>query len=86
MADDFCQSVYFSDLNRTVLEESTWPNIYLNCPDKLHKVKCFSGDWDDLISLFKSDINNLHNQFDLILSSETIYSVDICKKVPNVYS
>ena len=41
------KAVFFSDLNEEVIQDLTWPNIYLNCSSLLGSttVKCFSGDW-----------------------------------------
>lgn len=76
------KSVVFSDLNEEVLTDLTWPNIYLNCPSLLNptecSVKCYSGDWLCLSSYLNSIEQN---KFDLILSSETIYSLASCEKL-----
>jgi hypothetical protein len=43
------RSVDFCDLNSEVLTETTWPNVYLNCADRMSdprvSVRCFAGDW-----------------------------------------
>jgi hypothetical protein len=76
------KSVVFSDLNEEVLTDLTWPNIYLNCSSLLDatncSVKCFSGDWLRL-STYLNSIQQ--SKFDLILSSETIYSLISCEKL-----
>lgn len=42
------KKVLFSDLNAEVIDQATWPNIFLNCRDNMSEVKCYSGDWDAL--------------------------------------
>lgn len=55
------QPVIFSDLNVEVLEQVTWPNIYINNISLVNKeidiknnIKCFSGDWLSLSKLIES--------------------------------
>lgn len=42
------QKVLFSDLNAEVIDQATWPNVFLNCRDTMAGVRCYSGDWDAL--------------------------------------
>lgn len=42
--------VVFSDLNAEVIDQATWPNVFLNCRDFMADVRCYSGDWDALSS------------------------------------
>ena len=65
--------IVFSDFNSEVLELTTWPNIVLNCPTTCENVRCVAGDWATLSPLI--------GKFDLILSAETLYSVESCRKV-----
>ena len=74
MTFDDIEEILFSDFNDDVLELTTWPNIILNSPtEKLKNVRCIAGDW--------SSISPLLGKFDLILSAETLYTVESCKKV-----
>mmetsp|Transcript_16206 Transcript_16206/g.27181 ORF Transcript_16206/g.27181 Transcript_16206/m.27181 type:complete len:282 (-) Transcript_16206:373-1218(-) len=72
--------VVFSDLNAEVIKETTWPNIYLNCHDKLSRATCYSGDWDPLSLHFKTNTPEAC-AFDLILSAETLYTDEVCQKL-----
>jgi hypothetical protein len=70
--------IVFSDFNIEVLIDATWPNIVLNCPNidldsENLVVKCIAGDWTSLSCSIK--------MFDLILSAETLYTVESCRKV-----
>lgn len=99
------RNVVFSDFNKDVIENSTWPAILLNCnadtaitvstiPDRdiFSNVRCFYGDWSDLSRQLKqekltssSSLSNSssasHQLYDLILSSETIYTKENCVKL-----
>jgi hypothetical protein len=73
--------IVFSDFNSEVLTDATWPNIVLNCPNTISDsensvVKCIAGDWTSLSCSIK--------MFDLILSAETLYTVESCRKVLNI--
>ena len=70
---DDVTEIVFSDFNSEVLELTTWPNIIVNCPSKLGNVRCIAGDWASLSPLI--------GKFDLILSAETLYNVESCRKV-----
>ncbi|KAK7473985.1 hypothetical protein BaRGS_00034754 [Batillaria attramentaria] len=74
-------SVHFQDFNKEVLELYTMPNIHLN---NLDRSTCtfFSGDWGSFVSLA------LHRKhvYDVILTSETIYSVASYPKLHNVFT
>lgn len=91
--------VCFSDLNAEVLEETTWPNIHLNCShDMITRAECFAGDWSGLTqsTLLDADPSpspspfpspspqTPRRQFDLILSAETLYTSDSCRGVLSV--
>ncbi|GAB0091556.1 histidine protein methyltransferase 1 homolog [Sergentomyia squamirostris] len=61
----------FQDYNKSVLQKYTIPNVLLNSEidDKVSIDKCqfYSGDW-------KSFTTDVDTEFDLILTSETIYN------------
>ena len=65
--------IVFSDFNSEVLEYTTWPNIIINCSSACENVRCIAGDWATLSPLIEN--------FDLILSTETLYTVESCRKV-----
>lgn len=69
--------VSFQDYNQEVLESLTLPNVLLNTED-LSKCKFFHGDWSSLSSVVQT-------KFDIILTSETIYSVANYNKLMNVF-
>lgn len=72
--EDTIEEIVFTDFNREVLQETTWPSIKLNLnDDALNKVRCIAGDWSSLSSLV--------DKFDLILSAETLYTRESCLKV-----
>lgn len=74
--------VVFSDLNREVLEETTWPNIFLNCPERSSFAKCIAGDWDSLLdSAAMKGPDGAPRLFDVILSAETLYTASSCRRV-----
>ena len=74
MTFDDIAEIVFSDFNDEVLELTTWPNIILNnSSEKLGSVRCIAGDW--------SSISTSLGKFDLILSAETLYTIESCKKV-----
>uniref|UniRef100_A0A182IWV6 protein-histidine N-methyltransferase n=1 Tax=Anopheles atroparvus TaxID=41427 RepID=A0A182IWV6_ANOAO len=64
-------SVHFQDYNKDVLTKTTMVNYDLNCRSEdnasVSTVKFFSGDWG-------SFTDNFDEKYDLILTSETIYS------------
>lgn len=89
-------SVVFSDLNREVIDEITWPNILLNCKYLFEysdyeqsirdRVKCFYGDWGELSSgLYSSKTEDggipTTARFSLLLSAETLYNEKVCAKL-----
>lgn len=48
--------VLFSDFNKEVIEDITWPNILLNFDTAISRgVECFSGDWIDLHHLLLAE-------------------------------
>lgn len=69
--------VSFQDYNIEVIESLTLPNILLNKED-LSQCKLYYGDWSSLH-------NVVHSKFDIILSSETIYSVINYDKLISVF-
>lgn len=84
--------VLFQDFNPEVLEYSTLPNVIVNkiidndlqkdedkIDQKKNKISFVSGDWDS-IKLDTDDVN----QFDIIVSSETIYSEENYPKLINL--
>ena len=68
--------VVFSDLNAEVLQETTWPNILLNCPERAGDVTCVAGDWSAL-----PESASLGGPFDLVVSAETLYTAESCRGV-----
>lgn len=92
--------VLFSDLNGEVIMQATWPNIVLNANNAVGRVSCFSGDWSSLSQnlLERLVFNSFfplkfivlicclfrNETFNLILSAETLYSIEICRKVRTV--
>ena len=81
-------SVYFQDYNSEVLEIFTMPNVVLNVNssrldfsknpsflDNIKACKFISGDWDSAKLLLE------HESFDVILTSETIYNIDVQKSL-----
>ena len=72
-----------ADYNEEVLKEVTIPNARLN--GVCDQCTFLAGDWDDLIaaSSNKSALL-LEEEFDLILSSDTIYNVEDAKKLAKV--
>ncbi len=81
------QKILFSDLNEEVLLHTLWPNIMLNC-ESGHKetisnandrIKCIAGDWNDLsLALNNRVYDDLPDKFDVIISAETLYSIESC--------
>ncbi len=74
--------VDFQDFNSDVVERLTIPNVLLNAPETEEDggttpvTRFISGDWADLFS--EGDEKSLlkPQRYDLILTSETIYSLD----------
>lgn len=66
-----------------MLRDVTWPNIHLNAPQLGHSAKCISGDWTSLSQWLRSVENDklLPTEYDLILSSETLYCSESTSKV-----
>lgn len=75
-----CEYILFSDFNKEVLEHCTWANVSLNFPDRSNSssVSCISGDWEDLSAFLTK---NRELPFSLILSAETLYTEDCCRKL-----
>lgn len=69
-------SVVFTDLNAEVLQETTWPNILLNCPERAGDATCVAGDWSALPGPAE-----LGGPFDLVVSAETLYTAESCRGV-----
>lgn len=77
-----CRSIVFSDFNDSVLIEATWPNIIANIGEQgVNIAQCYGGDWMALSNLFTAT----NRTFDLIVSAETLYSLDSCEKVKNIF-
>jgi len=75
------QNVLFTDLNKEVLIQTLWPNILLNCEIEYinNRVKCIAGDWNDLsLALNHQLYDDLPKKFDVIVSAETLYSIESC--------
>jgi predicted nicotinamide N-methyase len=73
-------TVDFQDYNKEVLEMLTHPSVMANWQANRGKdsppppVKYYSGDWGTLGGLLKE--SNLTNSYDIILTTETIYTLD----------
>lgn len=74
-------TVYFQDYNEAVLNMITIPSVLANWKNsmaptssRLPPAKFFSGDWGFLGSSISS--SNSIGEFDIVLTSETIYSHD----------
>jgi len=69
-------------MNSEVIEQTTWPNIIRNSNNNsnynIKNCKCYSGDWE---SLSLSRLKNENDLFGLILSAETLYTSNHCKKI-----
>ncbi|CAB0005604.1 unnamed protein product [Nesidiocoris tenuis] len=72
-----CASVHFQDYNRDVIVYFTIPNVQLNGDELLPKSQFWSGDW-------KSYENVDDSQFDVIITSETIYNPQSYQKLHDV--
>ncbi len=65
-----------------VLFDVTWPNIIRNITSFKNKSKCFSGDWMSFSSQLSTKmIDDAPLKYELILSDETLYNIESCKKV-----
>jgi SAM-dependent methyltransferase len=72
-----------ADYNEEVLKEVTIPNARLN--GVCDQCTFLAGDWDDLIAApSNKSALLLEEEFDLILSSDTIYNVEDAKKLAKV--
>ena len=80
--------VHFQDYNDNVIEHVTIPNVFLNLGEAnepegtinlspvAHEKCCFfSGDWDWLVN-FINPQKHEEMMYDIILTSETIYSIE----------
>ena len=69
------KNVHFQDYNPEVIDCTTVPNVLFNSEagdkDIEHKVKFYCGDWSKLTSELVGG-----SKYDVILTSETIYSLD----------
>lgn len=81
------QKVLFSDFNKEVILHTLWPNIILNCESECKeticylkdRVKCIAGDWSELsLALNNRLYDDLPDKFDVIISAETLYSIESC--------
>lgn len=72
-------SVLFSDFNSEVLD-LTWCNILLNCYEFKENARCISGDWLALSERL-NDRKYDSKLFSLILSAETLYNDDSCRRI-----
>ncbi|CAH1785991.1 unnamed protein product [Owenia fusiformis] len=80
--------VDFQDYNKEVLDVITVPNIIINTADEnetdiretINKTcKLYSGDWESVTDLLLKEINDTNmstDKYDIILTSETIYSIE----------
>lgn len=70
-------TVHFQDFNSEVITNFTIKNYHKNCGHhNSHNVQFCAGDWSNMSSIFAT--------YDLILTAETIYSVDSQKKVMKI--
>ncbi|KAJ8682822.1 hypothetical protein QAD02_018614 [Eretmocerus hayati] len=78
-------NVHFQDYNLEVIESYTIPNVILNC-DKLDTVtkRCqfYCGDWESFVNLIGNDESE---EYDYILSSETIYNPNNYPKLYQIF-
>lgn len=74
------KSVHFQDFNEEVIQYYTIPNVQLNISQTELNKKCrfFSGDWDPF-SEYPLD-------YDVILTSETVYNPQCYSKLLNVFN
>ncbi|XP_030831802.1 histidine protein methyltransferase 1 homolog [Strongylocentrotus purpuratus] len=75
-------TVHFQDYNEEVLELLTIPNVQLNTIPEVYKEKChfLAGDW----SLVQDLLMQEGTRYDVILTSETIYSLDSQPRLYNI--
>ncbi|XP_041479163.1 histidine protein methyltransferase 1 homolog [Lytechinus variegatus] len=75
-------TVHFQDYNEEVLELLTIPNVQLNTKPEVYKERCLflSGDW----SLVQDLLLKGATRYDVILTSETIYSLDSQPRLYNI--
>lgn len=80
------RAVHFQDYNEEVIQRLTIPNVLLNADErKLGSCRFFSGDWESLKSLLLPSVAETPDaQYDVILTSETIYSPSSYKKLHDV--
>lgn len=71
-------NVFFTDFNKDVLPH-TYNNVcYNRGSNKMTCARFFYGDW---LSLSNTVLQSTYDKFDLLLSAETLYSLDACRKV-----
>ncbi|XP_041979432.1 histidine protein methyltransferase 1 homolog [Aricia agestis] len=75
--------VTFQDYNKEIIENVTVPNVLLNTEEEdteysIDMCKFYSGDWE-------SFNEKLEDNFDIILTSETIYNVDNYEKLVRLF-
>jgi len=78
--------VYFQDYNSEVIDVFTLPTVNASLKDNTiananERVKFISGDWDAVACEIKEK-----EQFELILSSETIYNIEYYPKIRDFLS
>ncbi|XP_069676102.1 histidine protein methyltransferase 1 homolog isoform X2 [Periplaneta americana] len=73
------ESVHFQDYNSSVISAVTMPNVLKN-KSKLEQDgilqtnRFFAGDWKSFVDLVKGESSAKENNYDIILTSETIYN------------
>lgn len=68
------ECVHFQDYNPEVVNYVTIPNVLLNTRNRNEeKAKFYSGDWSMLPPILGQGV---HDRYDVILTSETIYSIE----------
>ncbi|KAJ8947947.1 hypothetical protein NQ318_021044 [Aromia moschata] len=69
--------------NSDVIKYVTIPNVLLN-KKELNRCKFYSGDWQSLSDLLKTEITN-EEKYDFIFTSETIYNTENYIKLHQVF-
>ncbi len=75
------RAVDLTDFNAEVIDFVTMPNFKVN--NVLNRGRFYSGDWSDFLALKQSE--NSSKQYDLILTSETIYNEENYAKLLAIF-
>lgn len=77
--------VHFQDYNEEVIHRLTIPNVVLNGGvNDLKKCRFICGDWTSTKKLILQTSSSSDEKYDVILTSETIYSPDSYRKLHDV--